>query len=446
MDPAGLLAGLDRDTIAAILADLSPGERAALAAATPTNNGRTIVVQPHQRPPPGDWDGWVFMAGRDAGKTFAGMAWLADQARTRPGLRARIIAPTLDDAILSCVEGPSGLLTLDPSASFHPSVPGGSRVVWPNGSTVWTIGTHTPRSVDRLRALTNIDVDVFEEAAANPQLTAAVEQAALSRRRAGARWVATTTPRPLPVVKAWKSDPTVVVTGGTSHDNIHGDPQWRAKLEAAYAGTRLYRQEVLGEIVDDVAGARWRYEWLDRSRVPALPDDVALRWAVGVDPASGTGTTGVVAVAIDRDGHVYVTDDASTAGHPAEWAHNVLRLADLRNATIVAEKDQGGRMVGEVLTTHAGRAVPIKSARARSVGDKQTRADAAAILWEKHPSEGHLVGSLPLLEDQLTGWVPGERHLSPDRLDAMVWAILWLRSTAHAPTTVHVPAGTFGGW
>ena len=102
-------------------------------------------------------------------------------------------------------------------------------------------------------------------------------------------------------------------------------------------------------------------------------------------------------------------------------------------------------MVGEVLRA-AGITLPVKSARARSVGGKQVRADAAAILWEKDPPEAHIVGTLPNLEDQLTGWVPDGPGGSPDRLDAMVWAILWLRSTAHRPTSVTVPTGTFGGW
>ena len=401
-------------------------------------------LQEHQRPPDGAWVGWVLQAGRGAGKTWAVMHWLARQAQERPGLRARIIAPTLDDAVLSCVEGPSGLLRADPTATFHPSVPGGSRVQWTNGSTVWTLGTPTPRTVDRLRALTNIDVDVFEEAAANPQLAAAFDQASLSRRRAGARWVASTTPRPLPTVRAWHEDPQVVVTRAASRDNAHADADWLAQQEARYAGTRLYRQELLGEIVEDVEGARWRFEWLDRSRVAQLPDE-GLRWAVGVDPAAGSGTTGIVAVAADPAGHVYVADDASTTGGPGVWASRVAQLAQLRDATVVAERDQGGRMVQEVLQA-AGHGLPVKPARARSIGSKQVRADAAAILWEKEPPEAHLVGSLPQLEDQLTGWIPDSGASSPDRLDAMVWAILWLRSTAHRPTAVTVPSGTFGGW
>ncbi len=452
MDPTVLLArlrALPASERQARLQGLSPAARAQLAqlaaADEAARQSATSALLPHQQPPDGDWDGWLLLAGRGAGKSYATMRWLAQQARQRDRLRARIIAPTLDDAILSCVEGPSGLLTADPSCRFRPSAPGGSRVEWPNGSKVWTLGTHTRRDVDRLRALTNIDLDVFEEAAANPHLPAAVEQASLSRRRAGARWAASTTPRPLDQLRTWIDDDRVHVTRATSMDNHHLDPQWLRQLRDRLDGTRLYRQEVLGELLDDVQGARWRYEWLDRSRVAQLPD-VGLRWAVGVDPAAGSGTTGIVACAADPDGHVYVVDDASTTGGPGVWASTVAQLAQLRDATVVAERDQGGRMVREVLTG-AGVDLPVKPARARSVGSKQVRADAAAILWEKEPPEAHLVGTLPQLEDQLVSWVPGlAGQSSPDRLDAMVWAILWLRSTAYRPTTVTVPSGTFGGW
>lgn len=433
-----------------VLARLTPAERSRLdhyvARMEQSATVGRVDLLDHQRPPDGPWDGWLLLGGRGSGKSYAVTRWLAKQARERPGLRGRIIAPTLDDAVLSCVEGPSGILAADPTATYHPSVPGGSRVQWPNGSVVWPRGTPTPRSVDRLRALTNIDVDVFEEAAANPQLASAVEQAALSRRRAGARWAASTTPRAVQTIRDWLDAPDVVAVRATSHDNPYLDAGWRDRLVASYEGTRLYRQEVLGELLDDVEGARWRYDWLDRSRVTELPDGVPLRWAVGVDPAAGSGTTGIVAVAADPDGRVYVTDDASTAGGPGRWAANVRELATLRDATIVAERDQGGRMVREVLEA-AGVQLPVKAARARSVGSKQVRADAVAILWEQQPPAAHLVGTLPQLEDQLTSWVPDDRNApSPDRLDAMVWAVLWLRTTAHRPTTVTVPSGTFGGW
>lgn len=385
------------------------------------------------------------LAGRDAGKSWAGTRWLATLAHRHPGTRMRIIAPTFGDAVAACIQGPSGILQHDPTATFVPSEPGGAVVKWPNGSACWVLGTPTLRDVDRLRALGNIQFDLFEEAAANPMLEQAVEQATLSRRLPGARWCATTTPRPRKTIKQWVADPTVAVSRATSFDNVHGDKVWRGKLAAAYAGTRLYRQEVEGEIIEQVEGARWQLDWLDRSRVQSLPDG-RLRWAVGVDPASGSGTTGIVAVGAAPDGHLYVTDDLSGAHTPEQWASKAVDLARVRGGTIVAEKDQGGEMVRAALKA-AGVDMPVKSARARSVGDKAARADPVAILWEKQPPDGHLVGSLPALEDQLTTWDPDDKGSpSPDRLDAMVWACLWLRSTTHGESVVTMPSSTFGGW
>jgi phage terminase large subunit-like protein len=138
--------------------------------------------QEHQLPPAEPWDLWVTAGGRGSGKSFGGIAWLAQYAYDHPGMRARIIAPTFGDAVASCVEGPSGLKRLAPRGTWKPSEPGGAMYDFGNGSKVWLIGTPTPNDVDRLRALGNIHVDFFEEFAANRQAAAAWEQAKLSRR------------------------------------------------------------------------------------------------------------------------------------------------------------------------------------------------------------------------------------------------------------------------
>lgn len=397
--------------------------------------GDTVTLEPHQTPPD-DWsglDGWLMLAGRGSGKTFGSMDFLSDQAHDNPGLRARIIAPTLDDAVNSCVLDPdSGLLRHDSDARLTGGL-GGTRVVWNacrdsdgNPSTCWLIGTPTLREVDRLRALTNIELDIFEEAAANPMLAKAVEQAGFSRRREHARWVATTTPRPVQTIRDWIEDPRVAVTRASSFDNPHLPEQYREGLHKI-EGTRMYRQEALGEILMDAEGARWHYEWLDRSRVHELPERVD-RWVVAVDPASGSGTTGIVAVCRGADGHLYVTDDYSVKdASPEEWAARAVQLADYRDAVIVVEDNQGGRMA-ESTIRNTGTSRPIKPRKATM--SKELRADPIALLWEKQPPEAHMVGVLPILEDQLVSWEPypdGRKNReSPDRLDAMVWACTWL--------------------
>jgi phage terminase large subunit-like protein len=305
------------------------------------------------------------------------------------------------------------------------------------------IGTPTPREIDRLRAVGNINYDLFEEAAANTQLFEVERQARLSRRQVGAKWVATTTPRPIKTIREWMKDPSVAVSSATSHDNKYADPMWIAELEKMYKGTRLYRQEVLGELLDDVEGALWGGEDLERSRIQdiaafyemlAQTDRTVTRGAVGVDPANSTGTTGIVAVLMTNDRHLFVVEDASLKGRTAEqWARAAVDLATKWNAVLVPENDSGGDAIRAVLkAADLLDEVSIFPARARGVGSKGVRAEPIALLWERDDFRGHMVGNHPQLEDELCMFVPdAPGQDSPDRLDAMVWACtyLWARAS-----------------
>lgn len=393
-------------------------------------------LQPHQKPPEGDWRGWVLLAGRGAGKTYAGMRWLDDRCQAEPGLRARVIAPTFADGVASCVEGPNGLLEASGHlATWRPSEAGGACVHYPNGSRVWIIGTPGPRDVDRLRALTNIEVDIFEEAFANPKLADAWLQARLSRRRGNPRVVVTSTPRPHPLLKEWAEDPSFTITRAITRDNAHLDPDWVAELEKSYKGTRLYRQEVLGEILEDVEGALWTIGDLDRSRVPAVDDPVEtyglIKIVIGVDPAATVGTTGIVVAGCNRNHQIYVLGDYSRSeANPNEWARAVATAtADWRSSglepLVVAEINQGGKMVSETLRA-ADRTISVTTVHAAK--GKQARAEPVALLWEAEEQQAHIVGRLPTLEDELTRWIPGT--YSSDQTDALVWAVTYLRRNA----------------
>lgn len=434
------------DELLLALADLDPAEREELVSSLPPSYAEYLLSAlsveepeeplaawkplPHQIPPSGEWEGWVLSGGRGVGKTMTGARLLAEYARTVPGLRARVIAPTLSDAVNGVILDPdSGLLAVDPLAQFKPSGVEGARVEWPNGSKLFLVGTPTLRDVDRLRALTNIDFDLFEEAAANPQLTDAAQQAALSRRGRRLpfpRWAATTTPRPVPVFKAWLEDETVEVTRATTHDNPHTPDAYRRYAEAL-KGTRLYRQEILGEVVDDVEGALWTIGNIERSAVPVADrQDLVSKLGkvvVGVDPPSGAGTCGIVVVGRGDDGHLYVLDDYSvTDATPHQWALRVATAAADYGASVVAEINQGGRMVKEVLR-NAAPSLPLSTVHA-AVG-KKTRAEPISALWEADEQAAHIAPESPdalaKLTAELTEWVPGEGE-SPDRLDAMVWA------------------------
>ncbi len=409
--------------------------------------GSRVILQPHQIPP---WvadptlhnHGFVMLTGRGGGKSFAAMYDLHTQLSETPNLRARVIAPTLGDGIAAAVDGPNGLLKMSKGqARWLPSAPGGACVRYPNGSRVWIIGTPTEKDVDRLRALTNIDLDVFEELFANPCAQSAFDQAALSRRRGPMRFFVSSTPRPHQLIKEWEKDANVTIVRGKSTDNKHIPLDWLAKLESMYKGTRLYRQEVLGEVIEDVEGALWKASDIERSMVNGLPSEVASicdRIVVGVDPPTGQGTCGIVVVGQDARGHMYVLDDRSVdEASPHVWAARVKSAADTYDAVVVAEINQGGQMVKEVLNS-AQHDLPIHTVNATK--SKKTRAEPIALLWEVNEQIVHMVTGSGKLIDQMCEWVPGEGK-SPDRVDALVWAMWYLRSRHTATMRGHVSSG-----
>lgn len=407
--------------------------------------GAPIQMEPHQYPPAeGTWNGLLMRWGRGAGKSHALTYYLRKAVQIEPQLRARLIGPTLGDVIQADVYGPAGILAKDPQCEFRASAPGGAKLVWPSGAECLLIGVPTMRDVDRLRASGNRELDLWEEGAAIPVLQQAFEQAALGRRRGRPRWVMATTPRALPFLRELENTAGVITTRATSHDNPHNPPEWVADLEKMYAGTRLYRQEVLGEILDDVEGALWKQLWLDNSRVTLTTMPQILKKVVGVDPASGMGTTGIVVVGLGADKHLYVLEDLSKPGLSAdEWAATATEAAFRHHCPIVAENDMGGDMVRGVLKAARKDAV-VKSVRARKLGGKQTRAVPVALLWEKEEPEAHMVGEHPKLEEELTMWEPDTGQASPDRLDALVWACLYLTGQAGwEDTSLHMPQSPF---
>lgn len=426
----------------------------ALAAGLRERLGSRVVLQAHQMPPwsgPNDPShtnhGFVLLTGRGGGKSFATMYDLHRHLSEIPNLRARVIAPTLGDGIAAAVDGPNGLLKLSGGvAKWLPSAPGGACIKYPNGSRAWIVGTPTNKDADRLRALTNIDYDVFEEAFANPVFQYAYDQAALSRRRGVMRWVVSSTPRPHPLIAKWEADPQVTMRRGKSTDNKHIPLDWLAKLETTYRGTRLYRQEVLGEVIEDVEGALWKANDLERSRVEGPASAVAMicdRIVVGVDPPTGNGTCGIVVVGQDARGHYYVLDDRSIEeATPNVWAARVRAAAETYDAIIVAEINQGGQMVKEVLNS-AEVDLPIQTVNATK--NKKTRAEPIALLWEVEEQIVHMVTQSEKLWNEMCDWVPGESPKSPDRVDALVWAC-WFLKKRHTATVraYHAPEGPVG--
>lgn len=401
-------------------------------------------LEPHQIPPPGNWTMWLLEGGRGSGKTEACARFFGRYMREHPGARGRIIAPTFGDAVEACVRGPSGLMAMDPDITWLASAPGGAKVFWPNGSEALVLGTPFPRDVDRLRAGGNRHIDWWEEMAANAQLRGKLqhdgswaESGAWDQAQFGLRLgrrplsIASTTPRSTPAYRSLRTLAGVVMTHGRLFDNPHNPPEWVAMMRARYEATRLGRQELLGELLDDVQGALWTRAMVEASRVDAHPDLAVV--VVSLDPAATSGTTaddtGMIVAGIGTDGDAYVLADRTCHLPPEGWGQRAVRAYHHHDADrIVAEINNGGEMVEHVIRT-IDKSIPYKAVHASR--GKQTRAEPVAALFgapPKRPPRVHLVGGFPKLEDELCTWVPGDAD-SPDRLDALVWAITDLMLT-----------------
>jgi predicted phage terminase large subunit-like protein len=232
--------------------------------------------------------------------------------------------------------------------------------------------------------------------------------------------VATSTPKPVPLVRTLlnRKDGSVMVTRGSTYDNADNlAPTFLAELMSRYEGTRLGKQEIMGELLEDVEGALWSLDKIEATRISEVPQLV--RTVVAVDPAvTDTGDeTGIIVAGRDTHQHGYVIADYTTRGTPDAWARRVVETYDTHMAdAVVVEINQGGQMVAQVLRT-VRPSLPIVEVRASK--GKQTRAEPISALYEQ--GRIHHVGVFPQLESQLTTWTPDDPK-SPDRLDALVWA------------------------
>jgi predicted phage terminase large subunit-like protein len=408
---------------------------------------------PHQEPPLGSWTIWLLLGGRGAGKTDGDAAYVDAHAKGPPcdprlpgGHRVGIIAPTLGDAIEACVNGPSGLKAHNPDIRLV-QTGGGSFVRWPNGAEAKLFGAHTRDDVERLRAGGNRCLVWTEELAAWRQLTEAWNHMRFGLR-VGPRphVVGSTTPKNRPLIRDLAKradDPTdtaVVITRATTDDNPHLAASVRADLYDAYAGTRLGRQELAGELLEDVEGALWTPQLLEAmhaAKPSTLPD--MLRLVVAVDPSgtSGGDECGIVVAGRGVDRRAYVLDDVSMRGSPDTWGHvAVAAYRDHSADRLLAEVNFGADMVQYVIETVDPTVLftPVRASRG-----KVQRAEPVAALYE----QGRVthVDWFPELESQMTTWVPGESGFSPDRVDALVWALTDLMLDS-GPTTIERATGT----
>jgi phage terminase large subunit-like protein len=357
------------------------------------------------------------MAGRGAGKTRTAAEWLAWEAIENPDTRWAIVAPTFSDARDTCAEGESGVISVlkryHMLAHWNRSM---GEILLVNGSRIKLFSADQP---DRFRGPQHHGAWCDELAAY--RYSDAWDQLQFGLRLGKKpRVVITTTPRPTPLVRmlANRTDGSVVITRGSTFDNAKNlAPSALLELQARYNNTRLGRQELYGEILEDTEGALWTKGLIDRNRIKKAPP--LARITVSIDPAvtntQASDETGIIVCGSDAGGHGYVLGDYSFKGSPLDWASKAVSVFDEWKAdTILVEVNQGGDMVSAVLK-QIRHSLPIREVRAH-VG-KRLRAEPVAAMYEQ--GRIHHIGEFPQLEDQMTIWTPNDPD-SPDRIDAMV--------------------------
>ncbi|WP_138379135.1 terminase large subunit domain-containing protein [Luteithermobacter gelatinilyticus] len=386
--------------------------------------------RPEQRPPVGDWFCWLVLAGRGFGKTRMAVEWLRGQVegpsplKAPPGAPERIalVADNRMDAVLTMIEGESGILNCSPPAqrlSFEISK---KRLVWPNGAQAFIYSSEAP---DQLRGPQH-HVAWADEMAKWAHVEDCWSNLLFGLRLGQRpRVMVTTTPRNIPLLKDLLCQDRVVVTRGSTFDNrAHLPEAFLQEVRARYEGTRLGRQELYGDLLSDRPGTLWTRDQLEKCRCQDLPD--LKRIVVAVDPPVSSGrkadSCGIVIAGVDAANRGFVLADRTVQGlGPLGWARQAVTACHAFAADrLVAEVNNGGDLVESLLR----QVDPALSYRAvRATRGKIVRAEPVAALYEQGRIFHH--GFLPELEEEMCALTPEglSTGRSPDRVDALVWAM-----------------------
>ena len=379
------------------------------------------MARPKQLTPHGEWSIWLILAGRGWGKTLTGAQDMAWFGLSNPESRIAIIAPTFADGRDTCVEGESGLLSIlndETIANYNRSL---GEVVLHNGSRFKTFSADSP---ERLRGPQHHRAWCDE--LGSWKYTETWDQLMFGLRLGqNPKVVITTTPKPIPIIKELAKRKDVLVTSGSTFENEKNlaDAAVR-QLRERYAGTRLGRQELFAEILEDVEGSLWSRDMLQSAMLKfneKLPD--FKRVVVAVDPAvtanKDSNETGIVICATDHKGQYYVLNDISGVYTPDTWAKKTVEAYESYKADkVIAEVNNGGDLVQKVVKT-VDPNVNYKAVRATR--GKFVRAEPIAALYEQKRVKH--INRFTLLEDQLCTYNPEISSISPDRLDALVWGL-----------------------
>nr|WP_246176740.1 terminase family protein [Parvibaculum sedimenti] len=387
-------------------------------------------ARPDQLAPEGPWTTWLVLGGRGAGKTRSGAEWVRGEVEAARASRIALIGETFGDVREVMIDGPSGLRAIGMRGGRPRYEASRRRLLWPNGAVAQAFSATEPESLR------------------GPQFDAAWADELAKWRYAEETWdmlqfglrlgerprqVVTTTPRPVPILRRLMAEATCAVTRASTHANRANlaESFFRAVI-ARYEGTRLGRQELDAELIEDNPDALWSRGMIETHRMAMTPELV--RVVVAVDPPATSGASadecGIVVAGVDGEGRAYVLDDRSMGGlTPLAWANRAAKAYRDHDADrIVAEVNQGGEMVSTIMR----QVMPTAALRlVRATRGKRVRAEPVAALYERG-LVSH-VGSFAKLEDQMCDFTGSGK--SPDRLDALVWALtdLMLEGEAGKP-------------
>jgi phage terminase large subunit-like protein len=378
--------------------------------------------------PAGDWRTWLIMAGRGFGKTRAGAEWVRSVAEADPAARIALVAASLGEARAVMVEGESGLLAVAPvrrRPQFEPSL---RRLAWPNGAQATLYSAGEPESLRGPQHSHAWCDEIAKWDNAGGRALSAWDNLLLGLRLGERpRLAATTTPCAVPLLRRVLAEPEgerIMTSGRTADNAANLPPRFLRDMRRSFGRSTLGRQELDGELIADLPGALWTRAMLEECREPVAPE--MARVVIGVDPpaSSGGDACGIVVASVGADGIARVLADASLLKpSPERWASKVARTAEAWHADrVIAEANQGGEMVRSVLHA-AGHALPLKLVHASR--GKVARAEPVAALYEA--GRVRHAGVFAALEDEMCGLIAGGGYegpgRSPDRADALVWAL-----------------------
>ena len=429
---AELLRNLPDDEVASILKQLGPKKAAEL------QHDWGFWARPEQLEPDGNWNTWVALAGRGWGKTRAGAEWVRHRIRSGDKI-VHCVAPTKGDVRRVMVEGDSGLLNVcwegdetyrGKHIGYPVWSPTNNSLTWENGAKAVFFSAEDP---ERLRGPQAYSAWCDELCAwRNAQDTWDMMMFGLRLGRHPKVFV-TTTPKTTKLIRNILGDEKTVVSKGSTYDNAANlAGTFLDAVRKTYEGTRLGRQELYAEILDEASGALWNRGLLAKCEVEKDEVPTLNRIVVAIDPAvtanAESDMTGIIVAGVDVNGTAYVLEDHTGRYTPQQWASKAIQLyRDHMADRIVAERNQGGDMVRHTLHTE-DETVPVKLVHASR--GKMARAEPVSALYEQGKVK-HVRG-LNDLEDQMVQWEPLGSIGSPDRLDALVWALTDLSLNGYA--------------